>query len=177
MAMKLSCLLGSVVIGTLMTTTVLELGLNQASAVTITNVKAKSLTVGGNLLVQPGAKTTVILTGMGSFDWNNSSAGDQAVRTEQITIVGSSDNTSKKDTLIFPESSTKKTTNSTLIFGPLLGVGKYTAQYTISVNPSDSITKDFEVREVPEPLTILGSATALGFGALLKRESSKKRKK
>ncbi|MFP4122433.1 MAG: PEP-CTERM sorting domain-containing protein [Coleofasciculus sp.] len=29
---------------------------------------------------------------------------------------------------------------------------------------------------VPEPLTILGSATALGFGALLKRESSKKKK-
>ncbi|MEQ9672243.1 PEP-CTERM sorting domain-containing protein [Coleofasciculus sp. G2-EDA-02] len=30
---------------------------------------------------------------------------------------------------------------------------------------------------VPEPLTILGSATALGFGALLKREHSKKQKK
>jgi len=30
---------------------------------------------------------------------------------------------------------------------------------------------------VPEPLTILGSATALGFGALLKRESSKKKNK
>jgi hypothetical protein len=30
---------------------------------------------------------------------------------------------------------------------------------------------------VPEPLTILGSATALGIGAFLKRESSKKQKK
>lgn len=30
---------------------------------------------------------------------------------------------------------------------------------------------------VPEPLTILGSATALGFGALLKKQSLKKRKK
>lgn len=30
---------------------------------------------------------------------------------------------------------------------------------------------------VPEPLTILGSATALGVGALLKRESSKKKNK
>jgi len=30
---------------------------------------------------------------------------------------------------------------------------------------------------VPEPLTIFGSATALGFGALLKREHSKKQKK
>ncbi|MEQ8537772.1 MAG: PEP-CTERM sorting domain-containing protein [Coleofasciculus sp. D1-CHI-01] len=30
---------------------------------------------------------------------------------------------------------------------------------------------------VPEPLTILGSATALGFGGLLKRQHSKKQKK
>ncbi|MFP5271589.1 PEP-CTERM sorting domain-containing protein [Coleofasciculus sp.] len=30
---------------------------------------------------------------------------------------------------------------------------------------------------VPEPLTILGSATALGFGALLKKQSSRKRNK
>lgn len=35
-------------------------------------------------------------------------------------------------------------------------------------NPSDS-------QPVPEPLTIIGSATALGIGALLKRESSKKK--
>jgi len=35
-------------------------------------------------------------------------------------------------------------------------------------NPSAS-------QPVPEPLTIIGSATALGIGALLKRESSKKK--
>ena len=35
----------------------------------------------------------------------------------------------------------------------------------------------FTFEHVPEPLTILGSATALGFGALLKRESSKKKNK
>jgi len=34
-----------------------------------------------------------------------------------------------------------------------------------------------QVEPVPEPLTILGSATALGVGALLKRESSKKKNK
>jgi len=34
-----------------------------------------------------------------------------------------------------------------------------------------------ELQQVPEPLTILGSATALGVGALLKRESSKKKNK
>lgn len=38
-----------------------------------------------------------------------------------------------------------------------------------------SITGDFN--PVPEPLTILGSATALGIGGLLKREHSKKQKK
>ncbi|MEQ9356384.1 THxN family PEP-CTERM protein [Coleofasciculus chthonoplastes] len=36
---------------------------------------------------------------------------------------------------------------------------------------------EVETENVPEPLTILGSATALGIGALLKRESSKKQKK
>ncbi|MEQ9356947.1 MAG: PEP-CTERM sorting domain-containing protein [Coleofasciculus chthonoplastes F1-TOW-03] len=33
------------------------------------------------------------------------------------------------------------------------------------------------VSDVPEPLTILGSATALGFGALLKRQQSRKQNK
>jgi len=33
------------------------------------------------------------------------------------------------------------------------------------------------VSDVPEPMTILGSATALGFGALLKRQQSRKQKK
>jgi len=36
--------------------------------------------------------------------------------------------------------------------------------------------KNLNTTKVPEPLTILGSATALGFGALLKREHSKKQK-
>lgn len=32
----------------------------------------------------------------------------------------------------------------------------------------------FDVEPVPEPLTMLGAATALGYGAILKRKSSKK---
>ena len=36
---------------------------------------------------------------------------------------------------------------------------------------------DVAPNDVPEPLTILGSATALGFGALLKKQSSRKRNK
>lgn len=56
-------------------------------------------------------------------------------------------------------------------FGPIttssIGSGfySYTGQYVFKETP------------VPEPLTILGSATALGFGALLKREYAKKQNK
>jgi hypothetical protein len=35
---------------------------------------------------------------------------------------------------------------------------------------------DSQTTSVPEPLTMLGAAAALGYGALLKRESSKKKK-
>lgn len=41
----------------------------------------------------------------------------------------------------------------------------------------DDISMEVASTPVPEPLTILGSATALGFGVLLKRESSKKQNK
>jgi hypothetical protein len=37
--------------------------------------------------------------------------------------------------------------------------------------------RDVEVQPVPEPLTILGSGVALGFGILFKKEYSKKQKK
>lgn len=38
-------------------------------------------------------------------------------------------------------------------------------------------TETFRVKSVPEPLTILGSALALGFGVLTERQYSRKRKK
>jgi hypothetical protein len=38
-------------------------------------------------------------------------------------------------------------------------------------------TVDIRTEPTPEPLTMLASATALGFGALLKRQNSKKLKK
>ncbi|MEQ8996117.1 MAG: PEP-CTERM sorting domain-containing protein [Coleofasciculus sp. B1-GNL1-01] len=41
----------------------------------------------------------------------------------------------------------------------------------------EGVFGDTEVSSVPEPLTILGSATALGFGALFKRQQSRKQKK
>jgi hypothetical protein len=41
------------------------------------------------------------------------------------------------------------------------------------VTPSSKILFNSQVKPVPEPITMLGSAAALGFGALMKRRSSK----
>ncbi len=48
--------------------------------------------------------------------------------------------------------------------------------------PGDSVilitpTRSFEITVVPEPLTVIGSVTALGFGAYFKKEYSRKQKK
>ncbi len=51
-----------------------------------------------------------------------------------------------------------------------------TATFTGTVNPG-VISDSFEVSVVPEPLTILGSGLALGFGAYFKKEYSRKQKK
>jgi hypothetical protein len=56
--------------------------------------------------------------------------------------------------------------------------GTYTAfgRLTGSINPTSTATTSsttFSVQDVPEPLTILGSITALGFGISLKRKQTK----
>jgi hypothetical protein len=63
----------------------------------------------------------------------------------------------------------------------LLGVGTYTVTSQGNITVDQSEFKDvkqgtFTVAAVPEPLTILGSGVALGFGALFKKEYSKKHK-
>lgn len=79
-----------------------------------------------------------------------------------------------------------------------LGAGDYLARFSLALNPSSNtlgITTSnfpnlvafgtstladenpFTIRPVPEPLTILGSGIALGFGALMERKYSRKRKK
>lgn len=60
--------------------------------------------------------------------------------------------------------------------------GTYTAfgRLVGSINPTDSAQTSsvtFQVVAVPEPLTLLGAGTALGFGTFFKRELSKKQKK
>lgn len=47
----------------------------------------------------------------------------------------------------------------------------------IPFGESGTFTLNFEPQPIPEPITILGASTALGFGALFKRELSKKQKK
>ncbi|MFP4124571.1 PEP-CTERM sorting domain-containing protein [Coleofasciculus sp.] len=49
--------------------------------------------------------------------------------------------------------------------------------YSASQGGAEFYVDMASVEPVPEPLTILGSATALGFGALLKREHSRKQNK
>ena len=53
----------------------------------------------------------------------------------------------------------------------------YNNTFNLAGFNQEQISFQVEAEPVPEPLTILGSATALGFGALLKRESSKKKNK
>lgn len=57
--------------------------------------------------------------------------------------------------------------------------GKFSSGVTIASYPAKFQTSagSFEVAGVPEPLTVVGSGLALGFGALLKRETSRKRNK
>lgn len=74
------------------------------------------------------------------------------------------------------------------ITGNVLGSGNGQSIIDLGTNPNAEIVQFTgnqgvyavvadEPEPVPEPLTILGSATALGVGALLKRESSKKKNK
>lgn len=48
--------------------------------------------------------------------------------------------------------------------------------FSVGGNNDDYILKSIEVEAVPEPLTILGTGMALGFGGLFKKELDKKKK-
>ena len=68
--------------------------------------------------------------------------------------------------------------------GGLIVVGGTEKDFDMAVkivgsNPgrSGQLLKNKWVKEIPEPITILGSLTALGFGAYFKKEYSRKQKK
>lgn len=58
--------------------------------------------------------------------------------------------------------------------GATTGQGLFTAQQFFNGDGSYSMT--ITTKEVPEPLTIMGSGLALGFGGLFQRKSASKRK-
>jgi hypothetical protein len=55
--------------------------------------------------------------------------------------------------------------------------GGYAQAFSNFSGNGQGFTVDIQTEPVPEPLTMLASATALGFGALLKRQNSKNQKK
>lgn len=57
------------------------------------------------------------------------------------------------------------------------GTGTLQSAVNVSFDLAQTTTPLGESESVPEPLTILGSSTALGFGALFKRQHSKSQKK
>jgi hypothetical protein len=162
-------------LGIAVTTTAIGMRVKPVSAVTITNVTATSFKVGGNLFVNPGERTTISLRGEGSFSWKDAILNEKVTTFQEITIEGDNQFTKGSNDRFL---TTKEgTLTDALGFTPSLTAGKYTAKYTISVNPSDTKTESFEIKTVPEPLTILGSGMALGFGTLFKKEYSRKQKK
>jgi hypothetical protein len=163
-------------IGTAVATTVIGLQANPASAYTITGVKATKLDVVGNLFLKPGQTSTdVILKGYGFFTWEN--AQNNEVVNYLLKIDMSPYLKGK-----FPGTEKLQKNEGKFDFpifgvGTNLGAGKYTATFTISVNPSNTITRDFEVKKVPEPLTILGTGIVLSALPVLKKEYAKRNKK
>jgi hypothetical protein len=57
------------------------------------------------------------------------------------------------------------------------GSGNINASFSTTASASYTITYNYSSAAVPEPLTMLGAATALGFGAAFKRRSLKNNKK
>ncbi len=58
-----------------------------------------------------------------------------------------------------------------------VGIGELNGNRSFGNGSSGTTTISLTAQPVPEPLTILGSATALGLGTVLKRKSSKKQNK
>jgi hypothetical protein len=57
------------------------------------------------------------------------------------------------------------------------GSSNMDVSFTTSASASYTITYDYSAAAVPEPLTMLGAATAVGFGAAFKRRALKNNKK
>jgi hypothetical protein len=83
-------------------------------------------------------------------------------------------------TLTFDVTNPVKDGNSDLfnvqaLYKEILGLGE-TGVIEYGEYQLATVSETFDVEPVPEPLTILGAATALGYGAILKRQSFKNKK-
>ena len=66
----------------------------------------------------------------------------------------------------------QQNTTRCLRVGVQIGQSGRSNSYLEQPNGFEIASNNTNLNEVPEPLTILGTATALGFGALLKRKNT-----
>jgi len=161
-----------------------------AATVTMVNVSPVTaasmkydLRINGIDVVSPvlGGSTTINNVDIGSFTTNDSMDAIESVslrmgeiRFDQGEFVT---NGSQTD-ILFSTSSQSLTLFDILPLPQEIG-GMVTGGATlINGDFSDSVSyKLTKVPSVPEPLTLLGSAAALGFGVVLKQEHSRKKNK
>lgn len=142
-------------------------------AATITNVQIDSFTATPEIsFVKPGERASVILSGRGSYTWENGEINEKVTTEQSITIAGDTQNFSASNNQFLTGQT--GTLSDALFFTALLGVGKYTATYTFSVNPEDTESVSFEIKSTPEPTStsVLLIFGVLGTASILKRKQS-----
>jgi hypothetical protein len=149
-----------------------------AKAITITNIKVTDISPknGSMFFVNPGDTISILVAGRGSFTYEDAQLNQLYTIAQSITITNSDQDISASNTNIFPTVPTG-TLIDQLSFTPSLGIGTYTAKYTISVgNQSDNKSTSFEIKPVPwetDALSVIGTTLLFGLGVWTKRKSVK----
>lgn len=161
-----------------------------AATVTMVNVSPATaasmkydLRINGIDVVSPalGGSTTINNVDIGSFTTNDSMDAIESVALNlgNIQFVQGEFVTNGSQTDILFSTSSQSLTLFDILSLPQESGGMVTGGATlINGDFSDSVSyKITKLPSVPEPLTLLGSAAALGFGVGLKREYSRKKNK
>jgi hypothetical protein len=147
---------------------------------------ADGITSNLNGFASTAATGTITLDLVGEFNlnsfilWNDVNVLAEGIENFQLKFFNSSnDLTESSNTLVGPLGQFE---GEEYVFDEVVRNVSRVDLVVLSSYPG--FGSDIEIREVaftgtpvPEPLTILGSATALGIGGLLKREHSKKKNK